>query len=48
VNVSGAARRNRTFESPELLDLVAAFEKELALAELEPSRQLVRQRGPKR
>jgi Fic family protein len=48
VKVAGAVRRNRTFESPELLELVAAFEKELALAELEPGRQRARQRGPER
>ncbi len=33
VKVAGAVRRNRAFESPELLQLVAAFEKELAVSE---------------
>lgn len=33
VKVAGAVRRNRAFESPELLQLVAAFEKELAVFE---------------
>jgi Fic family protein len=31
VKVAGAVRRNRAFESPELLQLVAAFEKELSV-----------------
>jgi hypothetical protein len=33
VKVAGAVRRNRAFESPELLRLVAAFEKELAVSD---------------
>jgi Fic family protein len=33
VKVAGAVRRNRAFEAPELLQLVAAFEKELAVSE---------------
>jgi len=33
VKVAGAVRRNRAFESPELLRLVAAFERELAVSE---------------
>lgn len=33
VKVAGAVRRNRAFESPELLQLVAAFEKDLAVSE---------------
>jgi hypothetical protein len=33
VKVAGAVRRNRAFESPELLHLVASFEKELAVSE---------------
>ncbi len=32
VKVAGAVRRNRAFESPELLQLVAAFEKDLAVS----------------
>jgi Fic family protein len=32
VKVAGAVRRNRAFESPELLRLVASFEKELAVS----------------
>ena len=33
VKVAGAVRRNRAFESPDLLQLVAAFEKDLAVSE---------------
>ncbi len=33
VKIAGAVRRNRTFESPELLRLVTAFEKELAVSD---------------
>ncbi len=33
VKIVGAVRRNRALESPELLELVAAFEKELAVSE---------------
>ena len=34
VKVAGARRRNRTFEAPELLDLVTGFERELAVVKL--------------
>lgn len=33
VKVAGAVRRNRAFESPELLQLVTAFEKDLAISD---------------
>lgn len=33
LKVAGAVRRNRAFESPELLQLVAAFEEDLAVSE---------------
>jgi hypothetical protein len=33
VKVAGAVRRSRAFESPELLRLVTAFEKELAVSD---------------